>query len=376
MSGEEREITELVGKAGGRGAEAQAAAARLVEIGMPAVPAVVEAVRRTPLPSEALLGIIPRIEAPELTDAMLEVLNDPNAFVSGIASQVLGRSKDARAFQPLLDLFVNENRGDSYRSDAAEALAELGDKRAVPLMVETVKAIARRRQLAEHAYLIRYTAVALARLGNQELAEIVIRMSGDRNSEAREEVLPALKHVVGRGLFPALQKSRRRRSQTARNESLKAIFYLGLRESVEEFISVLERTGDDLDFRSYTVQRLNDLTGADFAEDAEAARLREWWAQHQSDFLPRVCYRLGRPLRVSDFARLEAKDFASRYLLLQELYIVTGQDFGRDSRTVEEQDEPVARAREWVSREGAKFEEGAVYKHGYKQEIGNIFDPL
>ena len=377
MSSEQKEVLELITKAKGTGAEASTAAARLVDIGMPAVAAIVEAIRQSPLPSKALLDIIPQIRAPELVPAMIEALNERSPFLPIVASKALGQSKDERAFQPLLNLFLNENRSDAIRSWAANALGELGDTRAVPELLKTVKDIARRRKLKEHAAFVRFTVIALAKLGNQDAADIVISMTEHRDRSVREEAMLALKHIIGRGLFPTLQKSRRRKSTTARQESLEAIFYLGLRESIEELISFLEEDdGSDPDLSVNIIYRLSDLTGEHFEEDIKAEELRQWWAQHQSTFQPNVCYRLGKPISISDMgALLETKDLVHRYWLLEELRLITGKSVGLNRfKPLEEQDVVVARAQAWVREEGHRFERGAVYKYGYKQNIDHIFE--
>ena len=377
MNNEQREVLELVERAKGSGAEARAAAARLAAIGMPAVPAVLEAIRQSRLPSKALLDVVPQVRAPELLPLMLEALKERGPYLPMLAIKVLGRSKEERAFRPLLDIVADRSRGDAFRGAAAEALGELGERRAVPELLKTVEAIAAGKRIKEHAPLVRFLVIALARLGNQDAAEVVIKMSGHRQRSVREEAVIALKHVVGRGLFPALQKGRRRRSAPARAESLQAIFYLGLRESVEELISAFEDNRGAPDLAVNIIYMLNDLTGGRFAEDAEAAQLRQWWAQHQTEFRPGVCYRLGKPISVSDFAvRLETDEFARRHWLLEELYIITGADFRfSPSLTVEEQDEMVARAREWARGHGAGYEPGAVYKYGHRQDLDEIFAP-
>jgi hypothetical protein len=71
---------------------------------------------------------------------------------------------------------------------------------------------------------------------------------------------------------------------------------------------------------------------------------------------------------------LATKQRGWRYWLFEELRIITGQDFGLNPLIpAEDQDEVVDRARAWVEAEGKRFEAGAVYKYGHKQDIQNIF---
>lgn len=377
MSDEPKDIPALVTAASGRGSEAWNASARLAEAGPSAVEAVIEAVRRSSPPSEPLRNALLRMHDPAVVPALLGVLSDSDPFLPVIAAQALGRIGDRRAVEPLLEVYRDEKRSESKRGWAAQALGELGDESAVPELLKTARAIAKGAGLKERAALLRFTVIALARLGNQEAADIVISMATRRGKAINDEAAIALKHVVGRGLFPALQKARRSKSSESRQAALEAIFYLGLRESIEELISYVE-DGDSSspELVDEAVRRLNELTGEQFAWDAEPADLREWWKQNEGRFRSNVSYRRGKPFDLADYADLLAAGApGDRERLLAELHVITGEEFGLDpSRPTGEQDEVIGRAQKWLREQAGEYERGAVYKYGHKQSLEHIFD--
>jgi hypothetical protein len=127
---------------------------------------------------------------------------------------------------------------------------------------------------------------------------------------------------------------------------------------------------------------LHDLTGENFKWDIEPAKLREWWEQHQSQFSPNVCHRLGKPIDLADFVDLLATDVVpERQRLLIELHIITGEDFGfvfdphgPSEGQAEAASRAAERAQTWLRENAGKFEHGAVYKYGHKQNLEHIFD--
>lgn len=379
MSEERRDIHELI-EAATRGTleEATAASARLAEIGLPALGPVVEALRQSPPYSEGLRNAVRRMARPEAVPALSELLKGSDSMLTLVAAEALARAGDGRAIGPLLELFADEGAFYAARGHAALGLARLRAGQAVPVLLDALKKAARGGKDYESAALIRQTAVALTMLGNQEGAGAVISLARHRNREVREEGAKALRHVVGRGLFPALQKALRSRSTDLRQEASEALFHLGLRESVEELLAYVERGDADApELIDAAVRRLRDLTGEAFGRHVEPAELRRWWEQHEARFAPNVCHRLGRPIDLADFVGLlAAGEERARKRLLAELHVITGEDFGLDPfRPVGEQEEVLERARAWLRDNAGAYERGAVYKYGRKQNLEGIFAP-
>ncbi|HEX8146415.1 MAG TPA: hypothetical protein VF591_04350 [Pyrinomonadaceae bacterium] len=379
MSEERQHIPGLIEAATlGTREEASAASARLAEIGLPALGPVVEALKQSPPYAQGLRNAVRRMGRPETVDALSGLLKESDSMLTLVAAEALATSRDARAVGPLLELFRDEDAFPAARGEAALGLARLRAEESVPELLAALKKAARGRKDREGASFIGQIIVALAMLGNQEGAETALALARHRDNGVREEGAKALKHVVGRGLFPVLQQTRRRRSTDARQEALAAIFHLGLRESLEELVSYVEG-GDESapELIDAAVRRLRDLTGETFKWNVKPAELRGWWERHGARFKPNVCHRLGRPLDLADFVELLATDDPNdRGRLLAELHLITGEDFGLDRfRPAGEQKEVAERARAWLRENAGGYERGAVYKYGHRQSLEHVFDP-
>ena len=378
MSEERQNIPDLIeAAANGTLEEATAAAARLAELGLPALGPVVEALKQSPPYTEGLLNAVRGMGRPETVPALSGLLGEGNSLLTLAAAQALGRSGDARAVGPLLELFKDEGAFYAARGAAALGLARLRAGEAVPALLDVLKKAARGRKDEESAALIGRTAVALAMLGNQEGAGAAIALARHRDGAVRGEGAKALRHVVGRGLFPALRKALRSRSADLRQEALEALFHLGLRESVGELVAYVGRGDADApELIDAAVRRLRDLTGESFGRFVEPAELREWWKRHEKTYGSNVCHRLGGPLDLADFVGLlAAEDEPARKRLLGELYVITGEDFGLDPfKPAGGQAEVVERARAWLREHASEYERGVVYKYGHRQNLELIFD--
>jgi HEAT repeat protein len=70
------------------------------------------------------------------TDALIESLNDTEAFVRRESAKALGKLKNKKAVDPLIKLL--KDPAYKVRADAATALKEIGDDRAVAPMIEVL----------------------------------------------------------------------------------------------------------------------------------------------------------------------------------------------------------------------------------------------
>lgn len=356
--------------------EAAAAALRLAEIGMPAVPEVIAAIRKSEgAPPPNLRNIIPLVRDPEVVPAMLEVLHEKETYLPLVAFRTLGAARDARAFQPVLSQFLDEKNSDTTRAWAADALGEMGDERAVPHLLGVVEGFARAGEVETRYSLALKAVVALAKLGNHESAGVAIALAGNEDPSARGAAAGALQYVVGAGLFPALQKALRDELSECQKSAIDAVFYLGLPESVEELVACYEEGALDSGLMEKALGRIRDLTGEEFEDEAEAEEVRDWWEQHRAGFAEQTCPRLGRPLRVSDVcALLESTVPGRHHWLLEELRVITGESFAVNPfGGGEGVDEAAARAQEWGRKESHRFEAGALYKYGHRLPLRSVF---
>jgi HEAT repeat protein len=209
------QIDQLIEQAQSQGNDAREAIARLSAIGMPALPSIVDAVRRmspqqnTNNLREAALGV----RDPQLAPALAALLQEPSMDLVMIAFEGLGRSRDERALAPLLAYVTDTANRKARRSLAADALGKLRDPRAVDalLRVADEAAAGREYELALSAI------IALAKLGNHERADVAIRIAAEvKDPLVRPRAVESLRYVVGRGLVAALGQALRDRQAEVR----------------------------------------------------------------------------------------------------------------------------------------------------------------
>lgn len=396
------EVKRRSGPAGNR------AAYELAALGPGVLPPLLEAIRTGPRQDRhKLCRVISRLRGEEAIPALISLLKDASLMVQFAAIEGLQRARDPRALHPLLEQLLRWDNSDYTRECVAAALGELRRPEAIPALLEVAeevlwdphdpgavhRLVAREREKVPDDWqaeaggrltLLVAVVVALAKLGRQELSPVVIDLMGFHFPEeedaydarrVREEAIAASIYVVGPGLLPALRAARRREpfgEDVVDFSLLKALFYLGLRESVDEFIACFEE--------GYPVGhawRIEGLVGETVPGELEA--LKAWWQERRRRFEPHVCYRWGEPIDVSRMVeRLPGTLPIQTTMLLEELQVITGEDFEHD-RTLPselyEQDvqDRIDRARTWVRENGHRFEAGCLYKYGHRQDIGVVF---
>jgi hypothetical protein len=261
----------------------------------------------------------------------------------------------------------------------AEALGELGDKQAIPALLNLTENIGTgvlKRKAA-------ITAIeALAKLGNFDKADM---LASFLDTTSRSITVQALQSVAGQGAVAALSKVLEEGTKNQTLEAADSLFYLGVKEAIDALVRCAANkkrwNEPDLDtYRaSYYVQRLLTiivkLTGASeelYNSALKASDITKWWKQAQSNYQSGICYRSGQPLYIPNiFGQIDNPSNA--LFILRELRIITGAKFEYDPNdrnydyaTLKQQ------VQAWWEREGHNFERGALYKYGYKQDITKI----
>ncbi|RKY41050.1 MAG: hypothetical protein DRP85_07295, partial [Candidatus Makaraimicrobium thalassicum] len=117
---------------------------------------------------------------------------------------ILGEMGDARAVGPITKVLLNDGV-DIYRREAAVALGNIGDKRAVEALIEALK--------DENDEVRRYAARALGKISDERAAEPLVQALKDEDLRVRESAAEALRKI---GWIPG-------------NETEKAEYYVGLK---------------------------------------------------------------------------------------------------------------------------------------------------
>jgi hypothetical protein len=132
-------------------------------------------------PSGGLEALVARLGPGQPTDVRME------------AARALGASRDPRALEPLLAALGDDNR--DVRWAAIEALGELGDRRAVPRLVEYLK------RPEAYRWGKRLAASALGAIGDPAAVEPLAALLGDEDPFVRRlSALALLRIGGGRGL--------------------------------------------------------------------------------------------------------------------------------------------------------------------------------
>lgn len=389
------EIKSLISQALRKGARAQKAIARLVDMGIPAVPAIVDAIRaREKDPTWNLRKILLQIRDPDIVPIFIELIEDQNSNLVLTAFEALGRFKDARAFDPLTNCLLDPTKRETRRSQAAEALGELGDQRAIEKLLSVAREIVQQPDVApaikeypisegveideSSLRLVLSIAIALAKLGNHEMAAVVTALvryqSNDVYSDdevIRTQAAEALHYVVGPGALSALRDALRDDYSEVRVKSIDAVFYLGVKEGINELMQCVDDENSSVS--NNAIVRLGDLTGESFDHNIGAGELQQWWRLYEGTYSTGICYRSGKPIWLPDvIALLETPRWRDQ--VVRELRILTGEDFGYNPYApAEDQDDLLKRTQVWWETEGHRFEAGCLYKYGRKQDIQSIF---
>ncbi len=389
------EIKSLIRQAVRKGARADKVISRLAALGMPAVPAIIDAIReREKDPVWNLRKALLQIRDPDIVPVFIELIEDPNSNLMLTAFESLGRLKDTRAFKPLSDYLLDSTKQETRRSLAAKALGELGDLQAVEKLLIVARAILQQpdvvpavkessisewEEIDESSLrLVLSIVVALSKLGNHEMVFVVTALVRYRNNDVysddeviRAQAAEALQYVVGPGVFPALQSALRDDYAEVRLKSIDAVFYLGVKEGINELMQCVKDENSSVS--NNAIVRLNDLTDEIFDHNAGVTQLKEWWSRHEEAYSAGICYRSGRPIWLPDvIALLDTPRLRDQ--VIRELRIITGRDFGYNPYIpAEDQGDLSKHAQAWWEAEVGRFEAGRLYKYGYEQNIHSIF---
>jgi MFS family permease len=138
---------------------------------------------------EAIVSIARGAADPQLTEALIEVLQGKEPALSVIAAWALGRMGDERALEALRAGLNAPYR--SVQAHCARSLGTLGDVESTPILLERI------RTETDIGLRIAYAA-ALGKLGGSEAAgDILSHLRERRDASARKELALALARLVG-----------------------------------------------------------------------------------------------------------------------------------------------------------------------------------
>ncbi|HLO85346.1 MAG TPA: HEAT repeat domain-containing protein [Nostocaceae cyanobacterium] len=369
--------------------KAQQAVAELISIGMPVVPSIVKAIETGLGATWRLCEILLLIRDQNIVPVFIDLLQAENTDLAITAIKGLGRSKDERALQPLLNSLSNCNK-----HLVIDALGELGNSQAVKKLLQLSEEILSNSEVSKIIHgqpdintenfdesqldLLIRIIIALAKLGNYQVAPTAIPLINyhcdddySNSKIIRTNAVQSLQYIAIPGMFSALQSSLHDDYYEVRLQAVDAIFYLGIKEIIPELISCIE--DEDYTVVNNILFRLEHITGTYFEDDVQINNLQDWWKQHQNKYDSYICYRLGRPLHLPNIIELLDEPNQQKPVL-EELKIITGIDFSmRLDITHQNEGELKKIVQNWWEKEGHRFKDGVLYKYGHEQNINNIF---
>jgi len=115
-------------------------------------------------------------------EPLIKALEDKTWSVRESAARALGNIRDKRAVEPLIKALGDEDW--SVRKSAAEALVKIGDKRAVESLIKTLE--------DKNRYVRRSAAEALGNIGDKRAVEPLIKALEDKSEYVRYHATLAL----------------------------------------------------------------------------------------------------------------------------------------------------------------------------------------
>lgn len=363
------DISELIEQVERGGEGSEAAAQALVEHGPNAVQPILAALANSKggsaLRLEGALSQVAEADAiPELAEAL--GTEEIELFLSAV--RTLGRTRDDRALRPLSEYLTDPKNLEGQRALAAEAIGELGRRGGIEPLLSVL-------EKAEQEWLPRLlieAIIALAKLGNHEHAASLIGLfETEDDPPVQVHAAEGLSYVVAPGLFDALVHGLNSDVSEIRRSVTRGLSYLGTTEAIPVLLEVANDA--DPDVANDALVRFADISGAAFFDPDQVADARAWWESTAGEFHSGICYRLGKPVRVSDIiALLEGH---RRRAALAELKVITGVDFSAPWYAPAGEVDERARAESWWTLHGHRFAAGKLYKFGHRQELERALEP-
>lgn len=364
-----KDMSELIEQVERGGDGSQAAAQRLVEHGSDAVRPILAALSHSKgTGALRLQGVLSQVAGADTIPALAEALRTSEIELFLSAVRTLGRTRDDRALKPLADYLTDPKNLEGQRALAAEGIGDLRQPGGIEPIVSVLDE-------AEQEWLPRLliaAIVALAKLGNHEHAARLIGLfKTEEDPIVQVHAAEGLSYVVAPGLFDALVRGLGNDVSEIRRSVIRALFYLGAKEAIPV---LLEVAGDeDPDVANDALVRFADITGAAFFDPTQLADARAWWESRAGEFHSGICYRLGKPIRVSDVIALLGGH--RRRAALAELKVIAGEDFSAPWYAREGEVDERARAESWWRAHGHRFEAGQLHKFGYRHDLARVLEP-
>ena len=187
-------------------------------------------------------------------DPLLKALSGDDSRVRNRAAEALGYLGDKRAVDPLIKILSDDEL--CVDPSAVEALGRLGDKRAVdPLMALRFR--------AGNSSVQRALAEALGQLGDKRAVDKLIRWAFDDSPSVREAAANALRQLGDKQAVNAFIKALGHNRSSVRRPAAEALGRLGDKKAVVPLIKALPARSDVRESIVVALGRLGDKRAVD-----------------------------------------------------------------------------------------------------------------
>lgn len=356
----------------------------MMALGPRAIEAIVSELAKGSLPHSGVLGdLLEAQRDPGALPYLIEALeHDGDHRLPTI--RALGHHRSAAASEALIEYIANlPDAWHTLRSVAIDALGRTRNEMARHTLEElgrcllpdsSPRAIEELCQTVDHEEqfgrlrVLLAVSVALSKNGGDRLhslpAAVLAHPCENPGFDAlvRERAAEALRHIPPTDLEAPLIDLRSDPNPEVRRHLANVLYLWGIPEVVPALIDLCDDEDDPCSQKAPCYLWWMLEPGP--AEERSSDHWRGFWEARSSEFPPGVPLRAGKPLNIGLLIRqLEIPERRTR--LLQELEILTGEDFERlPFIPLEEQHTLARRAHAWWQEHRSAYEPGRIYRYG------------
>ncbi len=310
-----------------------------------------------------------QIKDPKIKYEMFALLGDTNPYIRHTAYRVLSRYQDLDVVQILEEKIGSKSFNDGIL--AAEAIGEGKHFNSLPILRKNLESASDKKSIYYSYDLILAIAYSMAQLGDGSALPYILKLCEDKDPYVRLKSIELLKYFSGPEVFKALKKALSRRNNEIRQDALDGLFFIGTKDAANLIWNLCK--DKNLHISERAMYRLAQLTGKEVDINDIAMGFDKWLERNKVILDNKYCYRLGQPINVPSLVKTltEDKPEYKQYRLLDEIFVITGNRFGKDPEIWFYVKEPDYKSlvNDWLKENESKYINGKLYKFGFLQDI-------
>jgi HEAT repeat protein len=186
------------------------------------------------------------------TDALIESLNDTEAFVRRESAKALGKLKNKKAVEPLIMLLKDPVY--KVRADAATALKEIGDDRAVAPMIEVLDS----RGGGWYWSADHFIKAAILKFKSRRTVELLIEAFRSDNIDIKQPAAETVAKMGNIALKPLVQALGDEDIEV-RYYAAKSLGLKGDKRAIKALMKIMDNEDEDVDVRGVSQNALMEI---------------------------------------------------------------------------------------------------------------------